>query len=51
MFSEKLPSGKRTAEEIGVSVVELKCWLEQLEMEGYLRDESLNSKLIVQIVL
>ena len=41
----------RIAEDVGVSVVELKRWLEQLEEEGYVRDESLNSKLIVKIEL
>ena len=41
----------RIAEEIGVSVVELKHWLEQLEQEGYLQDESLDGKLIVRVEL
>ncbi len=44
-------SFQRIAEEISVSVVELKRWLEQLEEEGYLRDESLDGKLIVRIEL
>ena len=39
----------RVAEEIGVSIPELKCWLEQLEEEGYLRDESLDGKMIVWV--
>jgi len=43
-------SFRRVAEETGVSVVKLKQWLEQLEGEGYVRDESLNNKLIVRLV-
>ena len=39
------------AEEIGVSVEPLKQWLEQLEGEGYLKDESLDGKLVVKINL
>ena len=35
------------AEEIGVSVETLKQWLEQLEGEGYLKDESLDGTLSV----
>ena len=42
---------KQVAAEIGVSAVTLKAWLEQLEQEGYLQDESLDSKLIVRIEL
>ena len=37
------------AAEIGVSAVTLKQWLEQLEGEGYLKDESLNGKLVVKV--
>ena len=44
-------SFKQIAEEISVSVVELKRWLEQLEQEGYLQEESLDSKLIVRLEL
>lgn len=44
-------SFRRIAAEIGVSAMTLKQWLEQLEEEGYLRDESLNGKLIVKILL
>ena len=39
------------SEELGVSTIDLKNWLEQLEQEGYLKDESLNSKMIVYIIL
>ena len=39
----------RVGEEVGVSVVELKRWLEQLEQEGYLADESLDSKMVVRV--
>jgi hypothetical protein len=39
------------AEEIGVSVETLKLWLEQLEGEGYLKDEGLNGELVVKIPL
>ena len=42
---------ERVAEEIGVSVMELKCWLEQLDQEGYVEDESLNSELVVRVEL
>lgn len=41
----------RASREIGVSSVALKAWLEQLEGEGYLRDESLDSKMVVAILL
>ena len=41
----------RVGEEVGVSVVELKRWLEQLEDEGYLRDESLDGKMVVRVEL
>lgn len=44
-------SFRRMAEEIGVSAVTLKQWLEQLEGEGYLKDESLNGELVVKINL
>jgi len=44
-------SFRRVAEETGVSVVKLKQWLEQLEQEGYLVDESLDSKMIVRVEL
>ncbi len=37
------------AEELGVSVETLKQWLEQLEGEGYLRDESLNGEMVVRM--
>lgn len=39
----------KVAGETGVSVVKLKEWLEQLEREGYLKDESLDGKLIVRM--
>ena len=42
---------KRASGEIGVSVVRLKSWLEQLETEGYLKDESMDSKMVVKIRL
>ena len=42
---------KRVAEEIGVSTVKLRGWLEQLEQEGYLKDESWDGKMIVRIAL
>ena len=42
-------SFKQIAEEISVSVAELKGWLEQLEREGYLRDESLDGKMVVWV--
>lgn len=35
------------AAEIGVSVVEVRKWLEQLEREGYLEDGSLDGMMIV----
>ena len=44
-------SFRRAAEEIGVSEVEVRRWLEQLEAEGYVRDESLNGKMVVRIGL
>ena len=37
------------AAQLGVSGVTLRAWLEQLEAEGYLRDESLNGKLVVRL--
>ena len=37
------------AAEIGVSAVTLKQWLEQLEREGYLKDESLDGELVVRM--
>ena len=40
-------SFQQVAEEIGVSVVKLKQWLEQLEREGYLRDESLDGRMVI----
>lgn len=40
-------SFRRMAAEIGVSTVTLRQWLEQLEGEGYLKDESLDGKLRV----
>jgi hypothetical protein len=40
---------RRVAEEIGVSVVKLKEWLERLEEEGFLRDESLHGKMVVKM--
>ena len=39
------------SEDLGVSTIDLKQWLEHLEQEGYLKDESLNSKMIVYIIL
>lgn len=42
-------SFRRVAEEIGVSEVEVRRWLEQLEGEGYLRDESLNGEMVVKV--
>lgn len=42
-------SFQRVAEEIGVSEVEVRRWLEQLEGEGYLRDESLNGEMVVKV--
>ena len=44
-------SFRRMAAKIGVSAVTLKQWLEQLEGEGYLKDESTNGKLVVKINL
>ena len=41
----------RVADEIGVSVPEIRCWLEQLEREGYVLDESFNTKMNVRIAL
>jgi len=41
----------RASKEIGVSVLRLKSWLEQLEKEGYLRDESLDGNIIARICL
>lgn len=38
------------AEEIGVSVVEVRRWLEQLEREGYVKDESMNGEMVVKIM-
>lgn len=42
-------SFRRVGEDIGVSEMALRRWLEQLEGEGYLRDESLNGKMVVNI--
>lgn len=39
------------AEEIGVPVEMLKQWLEQLEGEGYLKDESLDGEMVVKTSL
>ena len=44
-------SFERVSGEIGVSVVEIKRWLEQLEGEGYLKDESMDSKMVVKVIL
>ena len=44
-------SFRRMATQIGVSAVTLRGWLEQLEGEGYLKDESLDGKLVVKINL
>ncbi len=41
----------RVAEELGVSVVELRQWLEQLEQERYLVDESLDGRMVVRLEL
>jgi hypothetical protein len=43
-------SFERVAEETGVGAVQLKYWLERLEREGYLVDESLDGKLVVRVV-
>jgi hypothetical protein len=42
-------SFRRVAAEIGVSVVEIRGWLERLEREGYLRDESLDGRMVVRV--
>ena len=42
-------SFRKVAGSLGVSAVDLKAWLEQLEEEGYLQDESLDGKMIVKI--
>ena len=42
-------SFRRVAEETGVSVVKLKQWLERLEEEGFLRDESLDGRMVVKV--
>jgi hypothetical protein len=44
-------SFRKTAARIGVSVVQIRRWLEQLEGEGYLKDESLDGRMIVKIKL
>lgn len=44
-------SAKRVASEIGVSTVQLVEWLERLEADGYLKDESLNGKMVVKVGL
>ena len=44
-------SFERVGEELGVSVVKLKEWLEQLEEEGYVVDESLDGVLVVKVEL
>lgn len=43
-------SFRRVAEEIGVSVEEVRRWLEQLEGEGYVRDEGLDGEMVVKIM-
>ena len=37
------------SEELGVSTVEIKKWLEQLDGEGFVRDESLDGKMVVYV--
>lgn len=44
-------SFRRVSEEIGVSAVLLKQWLERLEQEGYLKDESWDGKMVVKVGL
>ncbi len=44
-------SFRKTAAKIGVSAVQIRRWLEQLEGEGYLKDESLDGKLVVRLRL
>lgn len=39
----------RMAEELGVSTVLLKQWLERLEYEGYVVDESLDGRMVVKV--
>lgn len=42
-------SFQRVAEETGVSAVMLKQWLERLEQEGYVKDESLDGRMVVKM--
>ena len=42
-------SFEHVAEEIGMGVVQLTYWLERLEREGYLADESLDGKMVVKV--
>jgi len=42
-------SYKRISENIGVSIATLKIWLEQLEEEGYVQDESLDGMIVVYV--
>ena len=42
-------SFSQIAEETGVSAVKLKQWLERLEHEGYVRDESLDGRMVVRV--
>ena len=42
-------SPKRVAQELGVSMPALQQWVEQLEQEGYVRDESLNGVMVVWV--
>ena len=39
----------RMAGELGVSAVMLKQWLERLEYEGYVKDESLDGRMVVKV--
>lgn len=39
----------RMAGELGVSMVMLKQWLERLEYEGYVKDESLDGRMVVRV--
>lgn len=39
----------RMAQELGVSAVMLKQWLERLEYEGYVVDESLDGGMVVRV--
>ena len=42
-------SFQRVAEELGVSVQELRRWLDELEQAGYLVDESLDGRMILKV--